>query len=237
MGSLNKYLFIFTMYKFRDDFLAVADSADLPWEVCAQTPDTATAHMEPTFANGLYWPWSTCAGYLKFLLSLWMCLRTFEPQDNFGKAFCDSPLMLYISQMNTFEVRKKKKDELGWNCAPEARLNSGHTSGFLLLDLSDSLQKSDRNTGSLLPMPPTSHVGNSHVVPNIAPVQRKLSQCFRRHGKPGEQVQEIPFVLSALTGSSAYFPFRPATPPQFSILAIDYDKPNKTKSATFVVPK
>lgn len=49
--SLNKYLFIFTMYKFRDDFLAVADSAELPWEVCAQTPDMATVHMEPTFAN------------------------------------------------------------------------------------------------------------------------------------------------------------------------------------------
>lgn len=27
------------------------DSADPPWEVCAQTPDTAVVHMEPTFAN------------------------------------------------------------------------------------------------------------------------------------------------------------------------------------------
>lgn len=183
--SLNKYLFIFTMYKFQDDFLAVADSADLPWEVCAQTPDTATAHMEPTFANRGFIDHGALVLGTSNSFHPVCFLRTFEPQDNFGKAFCDSPLMLYISQMDTFEVRKKKRLELGWNYAPEARLNSGHTSGFLPLDLSDSLQKSDRNTGSLLPMPPTSHVGNSYVVPNIAPVQRKLSQCFRRHGKPG----------------------------------------------------
>lgn len=169
MGLLNKYLFIFTMYKFRNDFLTVADSADLPWEVCAQTPGTVTTHTwSPPLQTGALMAMEHLCRVPQIPFILWVFLKTFEPQDNFGKAFCDSLLMLGISQMDIFEIRKKIL-ELGWNRAPEARLNSGILVALLLLDLSDSLQKSDRNTGSLLPMSPISHVANSHIVPKIAP--------------------------------------------------------------------
>lgn len=170
MGSLNKYLFTFTIYKSWDGFLAVADSADLPWEVCVQTPDMATTRTcSPPLQTGALLTMEHLCKVLQIPFIRWVFLRMFEPQDNFGKAFCDCPLMLYISQMDVFEIRTKK--DLNWVgiVCPKPGWTLNILVALLLLDLSDSLQKSDRNTGSLLPTSPTSHVGDWHVVPRIAP--------------------------------------------------------------------